>query len=113
MTLLLLGLLAPIVTVAAFAWWLGFQERAMRLIVLELLRDGIARGGLELVQMSNGRLLRGLIYNVLHGLQDAGLVDSIVEAGPIHPARGGIPRRLYFLTERGLARAADLGGGSP
>jgi DNA-binding PadR family transcriptional regulator len=68
-------------------------------LILDLLESG-ERVGLELVEISGGRLKRGSIYVTLSRMEAKGFVASRQEeraAGAI-----GLPRRLYTATAYGL-----------
>jgi DNA-binding PadR family transcriptional regulator len=69
--------------------------------ILELLlKDGGSeRFGLEMVNVSNGRLKRGTIYVTLQRMQEKGFIDSKAEPRPSPEI--GIPRRIYWATGAG------------
>src|SRR4051812_6744171 len=69
-------------------------------VVLDLLRHGRARYGLELVAASRGRLKRGTVYVTLGRMEDKGFVTSRLDDEP--SSTGGLPRRLYEPTAVGL-----------
>jgi DNA-binding PadR family transcriptional regulator len=74
-------------------------------LILELLADAGDRYGLELVEVSGGRLKRGTVYVTLGRMEDKGYVTSTQEERA--PGAIGLPRRLYRLTPLGRrARAA-------
>jgi DNA-binding PadR family transcriptional regulator len=66
---------------------------------LDLLEAG-ERFGLELVDVSGGRLKRGSIYVTLGRMEAKGFVQSRQEARL--PGAIGVPRRLYTATAYGL-----------
>jgi DNA-binding PadR family transcriptional regulator len=66
-------------------------------LVLDLLRAGGQKYGLEMVRESSG-LKRGTIYVLLDRMTDKGLVSSVQEKSPSQP---GLPRRLYSITGQG------------
>jgi DNA-binding PadR family transcriptional regulator len=69
-------------------------------LILELLaRDGESYG-LQLVDVSKGRLKRGTVYVTLGRMEDKGYVTSRTEDAP--DGAGGLPRRLYEATPYGL-----------
>ena len=75
-------------------------------LILDLLRAGIERFGLELVKESQGSLRRGTVYVTLSRMAEKGYVKSRQEKSPKDP---GMPRRLYKITGEGARalRAAD------
>ena len=73
-------------------------------LILDLLRSGSERFGLEMVKESNGALKRGTIYVTLTRMVDKGYLTSRQEDSPNDP---GIPRRLYMITGEG-ARAMRI-----
>ncbi len=83
--------------------------------VLDLLRSGRERYGLEMVKDSDGKLKRGSIYVTLGRMEKKGYIKSRQEDTPGQP---GLPRRLYMidgLGQRSLAaydaaQAAFAGG---
>src|SRR5215213_6959228 len=91
---------------------------AERLIV-ELLASRDELFGLQMVELSEGRLKRGTVYVTLGRMQEKGYLESRQEA--LTPGAIGLPRRLYRPT--GLAmrilaawRAAEqiyISGASP
>ena len=68
-------------------------------LVLDLLEGG-ACFGLQLVEVSGGRLKRGSVYVTLARMEAKGFVESQQEIR--EPATAGIPRRLYKPTAYGL-----------
>lgn len=66
--------------------------------ILELLRSGGERFGLEMVKESNGALKRGTIYVTLTRMIEKGYLTSRQENSPSDP---GMPRRLYMITGEG------------
>ncbi len=68
-------------------------------LVLDLLRAGGRKYGLEMVKNSIG-LKRGTIYVLLDRMTDKGLVNSVQEKSPSQP---GLPRRMYTITGHGAA----------
>lgn len=58
------------------------------------------RFGLELVEISGGRLKRGTIYVTLGRMETKGFVESHQEQRPTGAI--GLPRRLYRATAYGL-----------
>jgi DNA-binding PadR family transcriptional regulator len=68
-------------------------------VILDLL-EGRTRFGLELVEVSGGRLKRGSIYVTLARMEAKGFVESHQEER--HPNAIGLPRRLYRATPYGL-----------
>ena len=71
---------------------------AERLIV-ELLVEHQELFGLQMVEMSGGRLKRGTVYVTLGRMVEKGYLESRQE--PLPPGAIGLPRRLYRPT--GLA----------
>jgi PadR family transcriptional regulator, regulatory protein PadR len=67
--------------------------------ILDLLRSGVERFGLELVKASDGDLKRGTIYVTLNRMIEKGYLTSRQEKSPQDP---GMPRRLYTITGEGL-----------
>lgn len=72
--------------------------------ILDLLRSGAERFGLEMVRESNGALKRGTIYVTLTRMVEKGYLTSRQENTPSDP---GMPRRLYVITGDG-ARAVRI-----
>jgi DNA-binding PadR family transcriptional regulator len=68
-------------------------------VILDLLEDQ-TRFGLELVELSAGRLKRGSVYVTLARMEAKGFVESYQEER--HPAAIGLPRRLYRATPYGV-----------
>jgi PadR family transcriptional regulator PadR len=68
------------------------------LLVLELLleRDSY---GLQLVDVSRGRLKRGTVYVTLGRMEEKGYITSRLEDAP--SGVGGLPRRIYSATPLG------------
>ena len=56
--------------------------------------------GLQLVEESKGRLKRGTVYVTLGRMEEKGLIESELEPAP--EGRGGLPRRMYRATRRGV-----------
>ena len=75
-------------------------------LILDLLRAGAERFGLEMVKESHGSLRRGTIYVTLSRMVDKGYVRSRQEKDSKDP---GMPRRLYAITGEGVRalRAID------
>lgn len=71
---------------------------AKEYLILDLLRSGIDRYGLEMVKESDGALKRGTIYVTLNRMVEKGYVSSRHEKAPNDP---GMPRRLYMITGEG------------
>lgn len=65
-------------------------------LILELLEREGELFGLQLVDMSGGRLKRGTVYVTLGRMQDKGYLESRQE--PLPPGAIGLPRRLYTPT---------------
>ena len=68
-------------------------------LILDLLEAG-ERFGLEMVDVSGGRLKRGSIYVTLGRMETKGFVESRQEERA--PGAIGLPRRLYRATSYGL-----------
>lgn len=75
-------------------------------LILDLLRSGGERFGLEMVHETKGQLKRGTIYVTLGRMVEKGYLRSRQEKDPKDP---GMPRRLYSITGEGVAmlRSAD------
>ena|ERR1051325_1493726 len=69
-------------------------------LILDLLRSGRERYGLELVEASGGVLKRGSVYVTLSRMEAKGFVESWQEEKS--PGAIGLPRRLYRGTTYGL-----------
>lgn len=67
--------------------------------IVELLVDHQELFGLQMVELSAGRLKRGTVYVTLGRMQEKGYLESRQE--PLPPGAIGLPRRLYRPT--GLA----------
>jgi len=70
--------------------------------IIELLAAHDELFGLQMVELSEGRLKRGTVYVTLGRMQEKGLLESRQEAQPAGAI--GLPRRLYRPT--GLALRA-------
>lgn len=68
-------------------------------LVLDLVENR-ERYGLELVELSGGRLKRGSVYVTLGRMEKKGFVTSRQEERPLGAI--GLPRRLYRATPYGL-----------
>jgi DNA-binding PadR family transcriptional regulator len=68
-------------------------------LILELLVDHEELFGLQMVELSSGRLKRGTVYVTLGRMQEKGYLESRQE--PLPEGAIGLPRRLYRPT--GLA----------
>lgn len=68
-------------------------------VVIDLLR-GHERYGLQLIELSGGRLKRGTVYVTLGRMETKGFVTSRQEER--HAGAIGLPRRLYRATPYGL-----------
>jgi len=68
-------------------------------LILDLLA-GRERFGLELVEVSSGRVKRGSVYVTLGRMELKGFVESRQEER--QPGAIGLPRRLYRATSYGL-----------
>ena len=68
-------------------------------LILDLLEPR-ERFGLEMVEMSGGRLKRGSVYVTLGRMETKGFVESRQEERA--PGAIGLPRRLYHATTYGL-----------
>lgn len=68
------------------------------LLVLELLLDRDSYG-LQLVDVSRGRLKRGTVYVTLGRMEEKGYITSKLEPAP--SGVGGLPRRIYAATPLG------------
>ena len=73
-------------------------------LILDLLRSGGERFGLEMVRESKDTLKRGTIYVTLTRMVEKGYLTSRQEDTPNDP---GMPRRLYMITGEG-ARAMRI-----
>ncbi|WP_157814983.1 PadR family transcriptional regulator [Sagittula sp. P11] len=75
-------------------------------LILDQLRAGGERYGLEMVTESGGALRRGTIYVTLGRMVEKGYLSSRRESSPKDP---GMPRRLYMITGEGqrALRVAD------
>ena len=79
----------------------GELEHLVLLSILHLGNRGSALGIREVLESEGRRLTRGALYRSLDRLAEKGLLDWDV-AEPT-PDRGGHARRLYAVTEEGLA----------
>lgn len=70
--------------------------------IIELLAAHDELFGLQMVELSDGRLKRGTVYVTLGRMQEKGFIESRQEAQPAGAI--GLPRRLYRPT--GLALRA-------
>lgn len=80
---------------------LGEFERLILLAILRL--EGAAHGidiRTEVAVRAERRVSRGALYTALERLESKGLLEW--HQGESVPARGGIPRRCYSVTEAGL-----------
>ena len=69
------------------------------LLILELLISKSEMYGLQLVEVSEGRLKRGTVYVTLGRMEDKGFVESRREAP--QPGTPGLPRPHYRATGLG------------
>ena len=65
-------------------------------LIIELLVEHDELFGLQMVELSTGRLKRGTVYVTLGRMQEKGYLDSRQE--PLPPGAIGLPRRLYRPT---------------
>ena len=65
-------------------------------LIIELLASHDELFGLQMVELSEGRLKRGTVYVTLGRMQDKGYLESRQEAMPAGAI--GLPRRLYRPT---------------
>jgi DNA-binding PadR family transcriptional regulator len=76
-----------------------------QLVLLAILRQGARADGVGIARalecQADRRVSRGALYTTLDRLEDKGLVRWKLAAGS--PARGGLPRRAYAVTPRGVA----------
>jgi DNA-binding PadR family transcriptional regulator len=72
--------------------------------ILELLVDRDELFGLQMVELSGGRLKRGTVYVTLGRMQEKGFLESRQEALPAGAI--GLPRRLYRPTSVALRALA-------
>jgi len=68
-------------------------------LIIELLAENDELFGLQMVELSGGRLKRGTVYVTLGRMQEKGYLESRQE--PLPEGAIGLPRRLYRPT--GLA----------
>jgi DNA-binding PadR family transcriptional regulator len=95
------GLVLVGFVVGVFVYCERVAYRLQTSVVLELLASSHESYGLDLVRRSGGRLKRGAVYVTLGRMEEEGLVASRSE--PVTPSYIGVQRRLYRLTDRGLA----------
>jgi DNA-binding PadR family transcriptional regulator len=65
-------------------------------LIVEMLTEHDELFGLQMVELSRGRLKRGTVYVTLGRMQDKGYIESRQE--PLPPGAIGLPRRLYRPT---------------
>lgn len=65
-------------------------------LIIELLTVHEELFGLQMVEISGGRLKRGTVYVTLGRMQEKGYLESRQE--PLPPGAIGLPRRLYRPT---------------
>ena len=65
-------------------------------LIIELLTEHEELFGLQMVELSGGRLKRGTVYVTLGRMQEKGYLESRQE--PLPPGAIGLPRRLYRPT---------------
>ena len=65
-------------------------------LIIELLLHHDELFGLQMVELSGGRLKRGTVYVTLGRMQEKGYLESRQE--PLPPGAIGLPRRLYKPT---------------
>ena len=81
---------------------LGEVEQWILLVVLRLGEEAFALDVLRELDREAGHVItRGSLYKTLERLEVKGLASWELEPGS--PARGGHPRRLFSVTEAGLA----------
>jgi DNA-binding PadR family transcriptional regulator len=80
---------------------LGEFEQIVLLIILQLGDGAFALAVLrELDRRTGRRVSRGSLYKTFDRLEQKGYLQWSVEEGP--PERGGIPRRRFKVTNRGI-----------
>jgi PadR family transcriptional regulator, regulatory protein PadR len=67
--------------------------------IIELLVAHDELFGLQMVELSEGRLKRGTVYVTLGRMEEKGYIRSRLEDAP--PEAGGLPRRIYQTTPLG------------
>ena len=76
-----------------------------QLVLLAILRLGSDSHALplrnELTRIAGRSIARGALYRTLDRLTDKGLVEWETDDGP--PERGGLPRRRFSVTRKGIA----------
>ena len=65
-------------------------------LIIELLVEHAELFGLQMVELSAGRLKRGTVYVTLGRMQEKGYLESRQE--PLPPGAIGLPRRMYRPT---------------
>jgi PadR family transcriptional regulator PadR len=81
---------------------LGELEQLILLATLKLGSDAYGLSVARVLEVEAGRRLsRGALYTSLERLELKGLVRWKLEPGG--PERGGLPRRIYAVTPRGVA----------
>ncbi len=81
--------------------YLGEFEQLVLLSVLQLGAEARALDiRRELQEQANRTIARGALYTTLERLGNKGLLEWDVESST--PARGGLPRRRFLVTETGL-----------
>jgi PadR family transcriptional regulator PadR len=65
-------------------------------LIIELLVEHDELFGLQMVELSAGRLKRGTVYVTLGRMQEKGYLESRQE--PLPPGAIGLPRRMYRPT---------------
>ena len=65
-------------------------------LIIELLAEHDELFGLQMVELSGGRLKRGTVYVTLGRMHEKGYLESRQE--PLPPGAIGLPRRLYRPT---------------
>lgn len=72
------------------------QFSATERLIIELLASHDELFGLQMVELSGGRLKRGTVYVTLGRMHEKGYLESRQE--PLPPGAIGLPRRLYRPT---------------
>ena len=73
-------------------------------LIVELLTEHEELFGLQMVELTGGRLKRGTVYVTLGRMQEKGYLESRQE--PLPPGAIGLPRRLYRPTALALRALA-------
>lgn len=78
------------------------SKSKMEIKILEVLKDGKPRMGLDILRESGGGIVNGVMYVALYQMEQDKLVESHEEHLPEDAKRAGRRRYRYRITDEGL-----------